>query len=97
MIKTLECEETARIFKRNFPGKLPRDSQRLALQAVDVGYRTRFEYDLNSLRVPPANRLEEALHVEGEGQYRIRINEQRLICFGWQDGNAFEVEISDSH
>jgi proteic killer suppression protein len=52
--------------------------------------------DLNSLRVPPANRLE-ALYGEREGQYRIRISEQWRICFGWQDGNAFEVEITDYH
>lgn len=51
---------------------------------------------LDALRVPPNNRLE-ALKGDREGQYSIRINEQWRICFKWQNGNAYEVEITDYH
>lgn len=51
---------------------------------------------LDTLRVPPNNRLE-ALKGDREGQYSIRINEQWRICFKWQNGNAYEVEITDYH
>ena len=51
---------------------------------------------LNDLRVPPANRLEK-LSGDREGQYSIRINQQWRICFAWQKGNAYEVEIADYH
>ena len=51
---------------------------------------------LNDLRVPPANRLEK-LRGDRDGQYSIRINDQWRLCFSWQDGDAYEVEITDYH
>ncbi len=51
--------------------------------------------ELRDLAAPPGNRLE-ALHGEREGQHSIRINDQ-CICFVWQDGNAYDVEIVDYH
>ncbi|MGD2156547.1 MAG: type II toxin-antitoxin system RelE/ParE family toxin [Anaerolineales bacterium] len=52
--------------------------------------------DLEDLRLPPANRLEN-LKEDREGQYSIRINEQWRICFEWSDGDAYNVEITDYH
>ena len=52
--------------------------------------------DLNDLRVPPGNRLE-ALTGDRAGQLSIRINDQWRICFIWDDGDAYEVEIVDYH
>jgi len=49
---------------------------------------------LDDLRSPPGNRLE-ALKGERAGQHRIRINKQWRICFRWQDGDAWDVEIVD--
>ena len=51
---------------------------------------------LEDLRVPPGNRLE-ALKGERKGQYSIRINDQWRICFRWEGGDAFDVEIVDYH
>ncbi len=48
------------------------------------------------LRIPRGNRLE-ALRGDRQGQHSIRINEQWRICFVWQDGDAYEVEIVDYH
>ena len=48
------------------------------------------------LKIPPANRLEK-LHGNRGGQWSIRINDQWRICFQWQNGDAFEVEIVDYH
>ena len=52
--------------------------------------------DLNDLRVPPGNRLE-ALTGDRAGQHSIRINDQWRICFTWDNGDAYEVEIVDYH
>ncbi len=52
--------------------------------------------DINDLRIPPANRLEK-LKGNREGQYSIRINDQWRICFEWQSGDAFNVEVTDYH
>ena len=51
---------------------------------------------LEDLRVPPGNRLE-ALKGERKGQYSIRSNDQWRICFRWEDGDVFDVEIVDYH
>lgn len=51
---------------------------------------------LDSLRVPPGNRLE-ALKGDRKGQCSIRINNQWRICFEWIDGDAHNVEIVDYH
>src|SRR5665647_1296456 len=34
---------------------------------------------------------------EREGQWSVRINDQWRICFNWQDGHAYNVEIVDYH
>ena len=52
--------------------------------------------NINDLRIPPANRLEK-LKGERAGQYSIRINDQWRICFSWENGDAFDVEIVDYH
>jgi toxin HigB-1 len=44
----------------------------------------------------PGNRLEK-LYGDRAGQHSIRINDQWRICFRWEDGDAFEVEIVDYH
>ena len=49
---------------------------------------------LNDLRSPPGNRLE-ALTKDRVGQHSIRINDQWRLCFRFEDGNAFDVEIVD--
>jgi proteic killer suppression protein len=52
--------------------------------------------NLNDLRVPPGNRLEE-LQGDRRGQHSIRINDQFRVCFAWKDDGAHEVEITDYH
>ncbi len=52
--------------------------------------------DVNDLRVPPGNRLEK-LSGDREGQHSIRINDRYRVCFVWEDGDAYDVEIVDYH
>lgn len=51
---------------------------------------------LDSLRVPPGNRLEALLRYR-TGQHSIRINERYRICFVWTQDGAEQVEIVDYH
>ena len=51
---------------------------------------------LESLRIPPQNRLE-ALKGDRKGQWSIRVNDQWRVCFVWKDGAAWDVEIVDYH
>jgi proteic killer suppression protein len=93
MIKTFADSDTERIFRGLRSRKIPiqiraRASRKLILlNAVET---------LQELRVPPGNRLEK-LKGDRAGQHSIRINDQWRICFIWQEGNAFEVEVTDYH
>ena len=51
---------------------------------------------LDDLKAPPSNRLH-ALKRDREGQFAISINDQWRICFRFQDGDAYDVEITDYH
>jgi proteic killer suppression protein len=69
----------------------------------DVRVRARRKLDLinaaaavGDLRAPPGNRLEE-LHGGRKRQYSIRINDQWRICFRFEAGSAFDVEVVDDH
>lgn len=53
-------------------------------------------HDINDLRIPPANHLEKLLN-DRLGQYSIRINDRYRICFIWDNGAVYEVEIVDYH
>jgi len=93
MIKSFGCKDTEKIFQREYARKLPRDIQRIAMRKL---WMIDAAPDLNSLRVPPGNRLE-ALSGNRLGQHSIRINDQWRICCRWRDGNAYDVEIVDYH
>ena len=54
------------------------------------------DVSLNSLRIPPGNRLEQ-LKGDRKGQHSIRINNQWRVCFVWKNKNAFDVGIVDYH
>lgn len=51
---------------------------------------------VETLRVPPGNRLDQ-LKGNRRGQWSIRINDQWRICFTWVGTNAENVEIVDYH
>lgn len=93
VIRSFKCKETEKIFSRRRSQKLPHDIQQVALRKLRMLNRA---VTLNDLRVPPANRLEK-LRGDRAGQYSIRINERWRICFEWQDGDAYNVEIVDYH
>jgi len=48
------------------------------------------------LSVTATNRLEK-LKGNRKGAWSIRINDQWRVCFRFEDGHAFDVEIVDYH
>lgn len=90
MIDSFKCKETEKIWNRKFSKKFPPEIQgraRRKLIAINISE------SIKDLRTPPANHLE-ALKEDRAGQYSIRINDQWRICFKWENGNAFNVEIT---
>ena len=93
MIRSFKNNATKKIFNRFHSKKIPGDIQRVAFRKLRMINRSQ---NINDLRIPPANRLEK-LKGERIGQYSIRINDQWRICFSWENGDAFDVEIVDYH
>ncbi len=95
MIASFKDEETELVWKGRFSKKIKLPSQlhniaRRKLRMIAAAPT------LDTLKVPPNNRLE-ALKGNRSGQWSIRINEQWRICFKWKNGSAFDVEITDYH
>ncbi|HRQ38221.1 MAG TPA: type II toxin-antitoxin system RelE/ParE family toxin [Chloroflexota bacterium] len=93
MIRSFASRETERLFQRQHSPRLPHDIQkraRMKLEILDAAE------SLEDLRIPPSNHLEK-LSGDRIGQYSLCINKQWRICFRWQDGDAFDVEIIDYH
>lgn len=78
-----------------------------------TGNSTRFTYDtlhramrkleyvdlatkLSDLRIPRGNKLHQ-LKDDRKGQYAIAINDQWRVCFRFEAGDAYDVEICDYH
>ncbi|HQY94305.1 MAG: type II toxin-antitoxin system RelE/ParE family toxin [Rhizobiaceae bacterium] len=93
MIRSFADKETEAFYRtgksRHFPGDV---QKRAAMRLMQLDAATRTE----DLRLPPSNRLE-ALKDDRSGQWSIRINIQWRICFRFEDGDAFDVEIVDYH
>lgn len=51
---------------------------------------------LETLRATPGNHFE-SLKGDRKGEYSIRINRQWRLCFRWEAGHAWSVEIVDYH
>jgi proteic killer suppression protein len=85
--------ETEKVWNGEFSKRLPHDIQRVALRKLVMMHRS---INIADLKIPPGNRLEQ-LRSDREGQWAIRINDQWRVCFKWDNGNAFGVEIVDYH
>lgn len=97
MIKSFHDQGTEDVFdggnSREARRCCPRDLWAIVRRKLDQINRVR---EIGELAIPPGNRLE---HLRGDrkDQYAIRINQQFRICFIWEDGHAYEVEIVDYH
>lgn len=93
MIQSFGDEETERFFATGKSRRLPTEiRKRAAMRLTQLHAATSVE----DLRMPPSNRLE-ALVGKRLGLWSIRINDQWRVCFRFENGDAFDVEIADYH
>jgi len=92
MIKSFRSKDVEALFDDILVPKF-RAIERPARRKLLYLHRARV---LQDLQVPPGNQLE-ALTGNRKGQHSIRVNDQWRICFTWDAGNAFDVEIVDYH
>lgn len=93
MVKSFKSTETQKIFNREYSRKLPYSIHKTAVRKL---WMIDAAIIIKDLRIPPSNHLE-VLKGKRKGQYSIRINDQWRICFKWQQGDAYDVEITDYH
>jgi len=93
MIRSFKCKDTEALFAGKRCHRRWLSFHAVAERKLQMLHRaTRLE----DLRIPPQNRLE-ALKGDRKGQWSIRINDQWRVCFVWDDGQVFDVEIVDYH
>ena len=93
MIKTFADKETLELYETGKSKRLPPDIRKRAMRRLEY---LDLATGLEDLKVPPSNRLHE-LQRERKGQYSISVNDQWRICFRFEDGDAYDVELTDYH
>lgn len=93
MIRSFATSETEQFFATGKSRRLPSEiHKRAAMRLTQLDGAT----CVDDLRIPPSNRLE-TLSQNRIGQWSIRINDQWRVCFRFDNGDAYDVEIVDYH
>ena len=93
VIKTFKDKHAQQFYTTGKSKKLSADllqRARRRLEYID------FATCLDDLKIPPSNRLH-ALTRDRAGQHSISINDQWRICFRFDNGDAYDIEITDYH
>ena len=92
MISSFKCKDTQELYETGENRRFA-SIARVALRKLDMLAAATM---VETLRVPPGNRLEQ-LRGNRAGQWSVRINDQWRVCFRWSGTNAENVEIVDYH
>ncbi len=93
MIKSFADKRTQELYLTGTAKRFPADLAARAarkLEYVDLATR------IDDLKVPPGNRLH-ALKDDRKGQHAIAIKDQWRICFRFEAGDAYDVQVCDYH
>ena len=93
MIKTFADKHSRDLFISGTSRRLPPSIIRRAMQRLELLHLAK---QLDDLRALASNRLH-ALRGDRKGQHAIFINKQWRICFRFEDGDAYDVEVTDYH
>jgi len=93
MIRSFADAEAERFYATGKSRRLPTEIRaRAPMRLTQLNAASRIE----DLRLRPSNRLE-ALKHDRAGQWSIRVNDRWRVCFRFDNGDAFDVEIVDYH
>lgn len=93
MIKSFANKATRELFLHGRPGRFPADLVARAIRKLEY---IDLASVLDDLRHPPSNRLH-ALGGDRKGLFALSVNDQWRICFRFENGDAFDVELTDYH
>ena len=93
VIRSFAGADTKRFYATGKSRRLPATIlRRAAMRVTQLNAANRIE----DLRLPPSNRLEALTH-DRAGQWSIRVTDQWRVCFRFESGEAYDVEIVDYH
>ncbi len=92
MIKSFRCKNTELLFT----GVCTKRFRQFRTQAERKLIMLHSAETISFLKSPPGNHLEK-LSGSRRGCWSIRINQQWRLCFRFQNGDAYDVEIVDYH
>ncbi len=93
MIKIFVDKSTQELFCKGTSKKFPADVAPRAARKLEYVHLAE---PVDDLKVPPGNRLH-TLSGDRKGQHAISINAQWRICFRFENGDAYDVEVCDYH
>lgn len=93
MIKSFADKHSRELFVMGKSRRLPPEILRRAIRRLKYVH---YAAKLDDLSSPSSNRLH-ALRGNRKGQHAIYINDQWRICFRFEDGDAYDVEVTDYH
>jgi toxin HigB-1 len=93
MIVSYGNKETEKLHKGQKSRLLPADIIKRAVMRLD---RIDAATSIEDLLFPPSHHLEK-LSGGREGQWSIRVNDQWRVCFTFENGKAYQVEVIDYH
>ena len=93
MILLFNDKDSEKILNSEFTKRFPIEIQKKAKMKLELLNAAK---KVEELRIPPSNRLHVLLG-DRKGQQSISVNDQFRICFTWENGNAYNVEVVDYH
>lgn len=93
MIESFASNKTESLFATGKSRRLPPEILKRALMRMT---QLQAATEIDDLRMPPSNWLE-ALVGDLAGKWSIRVNDRWRLCFRFEGGHAYEVEIVDYH
>jgi proteic killer suppression protein len=93
VIKTFADKRTRDLYENGKSKRFPPGMWQRALRKLEY---LDLATSVTDLKIPPSNRLHK-LERDRAGQYSISVNDQWRICFRFQDGDAYDVEMTDYH
>ena len=93
MIKTFKQSWLEEFFHRGKHKKAPTHLSSRLVRKLDMMNAAK---ELNDLISPPSNHLHQ-LHGDRKGQWAISVNGPWRLCFRFDDGEIFDVELVQYH
>ena len=93
MILSFNDKDSEKIWNSEFTKRFPIEIQKKAKMKLELLNAAK---KVEELKIPPSNRLHVLLG-DRKGQQSISVNDQYRICFIWESGNTYNVEVVDYH